>query len=70
MDQHDWPVVPKRANGDLGACHLLSMYRSMRFRFGLDYYKEWYAIEPERQFKTAHEAIESWKPEAHETAAE
>jgi nicotinamidase-related amidase len=37
---------------------------------GLDYYKAWYAIEPERQFKTADEAIESWKPEAHETAAE
>ena len=37
---------------------------------GLDYYKAWYAIEPERQFKTADEAIESWKPAAHETAAE
>ena len=27
---------------------------------GLDYFKAWYATEPERQFKTAEEVIKSW----------
>ncbi len=27
---------------------------------GLEYYKTWYATDPERQFKTADEVIESW----------
>lgn len=27
---------------------------------GLEYYKTWYAIEPENQFKTTDEIIESW----------
>ncbi len=37
---------------------------------GLDYYKAWYAIEPERQFKTADEVVETWQPGAEQTAAE
>lgn len=27
---------------------------------GLEYYKAWYAIEPERQFKTSNEVIDGW----------
>lgn len=37
---------------------------------GLDYYNAWYAIEPERQFKTADEVIANWRSEAERTAAE
>ncbi len=37
---------------------------------GLEYYKAWYAIEPERQFKTADEVVESWQSGAERTAAE
>ena len=37
---------------------------------GLDYYTAWYAIEPERQFKTTDEVTSSWRQAAHETAAE
>ena len=37
---------------------------------GLDYYKAWYATEPERQFKTADEVMDSWEQVTHETAAE
>ena len=37
---------------------------------GLEYYKAWYAIEPERQFKTADEAVKSWQSGAEQTAAE
>ena len=37
---------------------------------GLEYYKAWYAIEPERQFKTADEVIATWQSGAAQTAAE
>jgi hypothetical protein len=37
---------------------------------GLDYYKAWYAIEPERQFKTADEVVATWESGAAQTAAE
>ncbi len=37
---------------------------------GLEYYKAWYAIEPERQFKTADEVVAAWQSGAAQTAAE
>ncbi len=36
---------------------------------GLDYYKAWYATEPERQFKTANEVIKSWSKATAAVAA-
>lgn len=48
----------------------LQAFTSDAHQSGLDYYEAWYATEPERQFKTADEVIDSWKQAAHETAAE
>ncbi len=37
---------------------------------GLEYYKAWYATDPDRQFKVADEVVADWEQAGHATAAE
>ena len=37
---------------------------------GLEYYKAWYAVDPDRQFKTADEVVQDWQAGSGAIAAE